>query len=183
MAPAMGTDSRRVVDTYTRRGRVISSWDPETANVLVDEAGTATAALFPIAALQTIPSLGTGNRLYGDGGFWKNYPVDVFDHAPEPTIGLRLARDDDDDGTPDAVPVRSHLDAAEAMLEATLWNTNQPSTKRTDFVDLAIPSKGSGFDFSLTETEMRARWFAGRRAVLQPSLRPATPPASPASSK
>lgn len=158
-----------VVDTYTRRGRVISSWDPATRDVFVDEAGAATAAVWPLAAMQPIPSLGTGNRLYADGGFWRNYPIEVFEHAPESTIGLRLVSGDDD-GEPDVTPVRSHLDASVAMLEAMLHNASTPNTRRADFTDVAISSIGSGFDFDLTDEEIRARWFAGRRAALDVDL-------------
>lgn len=155
-----------VTDTYTRRPRVLSSW--ETPDVFVDEAGAATAAVWPLADLQTIPSLGTGNRLYGDGGFVNNYPVDVYDGIPgDPVIGLRLEQDDSDgDGQIDIRPVRSPVEAAIAMAEATLANAGAPRVHRSDFADVRIRTGGSGFDFNLSETEIRARWLRGRRVVI-----------------
>lgn len=161
-----------VTDSYTRKPVVISSWNPSTAHVKVDEAGTATAAVWPIADLQQIPSLGFGNRLYGDGGFVKNYPVGVFDGDHEgvsndPVVGLRLEQDDvDGDGQIDLTPVRSPLAAAIAMAEATLNNAGEPDTSRGDFEDVRIRCGGSGFDFDLSDVEIKARWLRGRRAVI-----------------
>lgn len=161
-----------VTDTYTRRPVIISSWDPATANALVVEAGTATARVWPLADLGEIPSLGTGNRLFGDGGHTKNYPVDVFDEdragvPSDPVIGLRLEQDDvDGDGQLDVKPVRSLLDAAIAMAEATLTVAGNPNTKRADFDDVRIRTGGSGFDFDLSPTEIKARWLRGRRVVI-----------------
>lgn len=154
-----------VTDGYTRRPVVISSWDPATRDVLVEDAGTTTAAIWPLAKMQTIPDLGRGNRLYFDGGFTMNYPVKVCETHADPTVGLRIDPDLDGDGEPDVEPIRDVVAAAKAVAESALYGSNEPNMTRADFVDVRVHGIGSGFDFSLTPEEIRARWACGRDTV------------------
>jgi predicted acylesterase/phospholipase RssA len=148
-----------VTDSQYRRPLMISKRDHPRA--LVCEVGAATTAIWPIADLQEIPSLDLGNRLWGDGGFCDNLPTSAWDERTEAaTVGLRLSQPTEHQRLGDGP-----LDVALAMAEAALWAGQQDRSKADDAVVVDLPCIGSGFNFDVSPSEVRARWAAGAAAV------------------
>lgn len=149
-----------VCDAYERRPVVFGT--ENTPKVKVHEAATASAALWPLADMQTIPSSGRGSRLFFDGGFARNLAADEWDGHPEPMVALRLNR------TTVAVdPVRDIPHAAMAVLETMLWSADHAHlSSRADAVVVDLDAIGSGLDFDLTREQVLERWTCGRKGVL-----------------
>lgn len=147
-----------VSDLYQRKPLVVSSW--EHPDVLVREVASATSAIWPVAAFQTIPSLGTGNRKFFDGGFAKNFAMDVFDDDPTtPTLGITL-------GVPPGGvfrPARTRIAEALGVLETMLYSSDHGwlSSKNCSRA-IVIPSDFDGFDFNQSESQFDARRLLGR---------------------
>ena len=143
-----------VGDIYTTTPVYISS---EThPDVLIWEALTASTAISPLADAQTIPSLGTGNRLYVDGGWGNNVPVQVFAESPDPTVVIYLAK-----------PPQGEVEKREGVvgvllgcLELALY-ANPDLPGRQDDLHIPIVPKGSGLDFDLSPKEIRRRVLDG----------------------
>lgn len=149
-----------VCDAYEQRPVVFSS--EKTPHVLVHEAGTASAAIWPLADMQQVPSSGRGNRLFFDGGFARNLAADEFDGNPERPVSLFLVP-----GPVEVTPVRSVKDAAVSVLSTMLWSADHAhGSSRPDAVPIGLPAIGSGFNFNLTPAETKARWQAGSSGVL-----------------
>lgn len=150
-----------VSDVYTGRPVYVTSWGHPEA--LIWEVLAASTAVFPVAAAQEIRSLGTGNRLYVDGGWGNNCPHDVFADRPEPTVSIYLTRkDNDSDGIPDPVKREGFVQILEACIELSLFV--EPNIKtRGDDVAVPIVPRGSGLDFNLSSDEIRRRVLSGFR--------------------
>lgn len=149
-----------VCDAYTRRPVVVSSW----ANPLVKvhEVASATSAIWPLAQMQQIPSLGFGNRLFYDGGFAMNFAMDVYDDDPQfPTLGIRIQPD-----LPRVIPTRTNTQKAVAVAETLMWASNNAflSQKNCSRV-ITIPTHFDGFNFNQTKHELMARRTAGSYAA------------------
>lgn len=144
-----------VSDVYTRRPVYITSTeDPE---VLIWEALAASTAVWPVADAQTIPSLGRGNRLYIDGGWSDNCPVTAWGDTAEPNVVLYLAPvDNDHDTLPDPVRTEGVADILGAALELALYASPAVPGRKQDVL-VPIATQGSGFDFDLTEAEIKRR--------------------------
>ena len=144
----------------------LSSW--ATPNVLVSEAGGATAALVPLFPMRTIPSLGTAMspdivKSY-DGGFTDNLPDHVFDGRADPTVSIGLDVVESKTGKPSVTrddAISQALDIADAITFAQ----SQRKTKRSDGLHIPVRAEGSGLDFSLTVPEIDRRIENGRRGV------------------
>ena len=148
-----------VGDVYTGQPVYIDS--TKHPDVLIWEALAASTAVWPVADAQTIPSLGTGNRLYVDGGWSNNIPSQVFDARKEPTVTIFLAKPDSDgDGAPDANRRIGVAGVLEACLELSL-NGSSNVIGREDDLAISIKPEGSGFDFSLSTEEIRKRVLSG----------------------
>jgi predicted acylesterase/phospholipase RssA len=149
-----------VCDAYEGRPRMLSSWG--TPDVLVSEAAAATSAIYPLADMQTIPSSGTGNRLYFDGGFAQNFAMEAFDDMPEvETVGIRM-----DTSTVTVIPVRSVKDRLIAIARNMLWSSSNAylSVKpHARMVTIVSPYDGLSFDQS--QKEFLDRITIGSRAV------------------
>jgi predicted acylesterase/phospholipase RssA len=153
-----------VSDCYTERPVYVTSW--QHPDVLIWEVLTASTAVFPVAAAQEIPSLGTGNRLYVDGGWGNNCPHEVFANRPEPTVSLYLTRrDSDTDGAPDPIRREGLVQLFEACLNVGLYVEPNIQTRRDD-VAVPIVPHGSGLDFNLSTDEIRRRVASGFRQAL-----------------
>jgi predicted acylesterase/phospholipase RssA len=153
-----------VADCYTERPVYVSSWQHPDA--VIWEVLAASTAVFPVAAAQEIPSLGTGNRLYVDGGWGNNCPHDVFADKPDPTVSIYLTRKDSDkDGQPDPVRRAGFVQLLEACLNIGLYV--EPNIRsRQDDIAVPIVPQGSGLNFNLTTDEIRARVSSGFRQSL-----------------
>jgi predicted acylesterase/phospholipase RssA len=148
-----------VGDVYTGEPTYVTSWGNPDA--LIWQVLAASTAVWPVADAQTIPSLGTGNRLYVDGGWGNNVPSQVFEGESAPTITLYLSKPDRDrDGRTDATKRQGVLGVIEACLELSLHGDPDVHGRKDD---LAIPiePEGSGFDFDLTAAEIRKRVLNG----------------------
>lgn len=161
-----------VGDVYTGQPRYITSWgDPD---VLIWQALTASTAVWPVAAAQEIPSLGTGNRLHVDGGWGNNCPHDVFADRPEPTVSFYLTKPDRDrDGVADPVKRDGLFGILEACLELGLYVEPNVHAREDDIAVPICPS-GSGLNFNLSSSEIRARVLNGHaqaRFVLYNALK------------
>jgi predicted acylesterase/phospholipase RssA len=154
-----------VTDAWTSRPVYLSSLT--TPKVLVEEAAGATSAILPVASMQYLPSY-LPKRLYFDGGFTDNFPDQVWDREPEPTVSFSLVgKDVDNDGQDDVRPVREwdFDDAAMAVANALTFAASASKSSRDDRVHVPLKTIGSGFDFSLTPAETKARWDAGAAPV------------------
>jgi predicted acylesterase/phospholipase RssA len=147
-----------VTDLYTRRPRVFSSW--ATPKVRLNEVLPASAAIPFLAATQTIPSAGTGNRLYCDGGVADNFALDIFADKDERTVGLCLQRQ----VTDDVRPVRGLKDYVLAVAETALWESADVAARDDDRV-ISLVTTDSGFDFNQTPEQIKKGIESGRMQV------------------
>jgi predicted acylesterase/phospholipase RssA len=149
-----------VSDLYTRTPRVFSSWD--TPLVKLDEVLPASSAIPFLVAAQTIPSANTGNRLYCDGGVADNFALDVFADKAEPTVGLCLQHQADEERIE---RINSLKDYVLAVASLALWESTDVAGRRDDRV-IAIKTTGSGFDFNQKPDQIRQSVEDGRRQVI-----------------
>jgi predicted acylesterase/phospholipase RssA len=145
-----------VGDCYTGTPTYITSESHPDA--LVWEVLACSTAIAPIADAQEAPSLGTGNRLYVDGGWGDNVPVSAFGAAVEPSVVIFLAKSRD--GAPVIEPRSGFIGVLTACLEMSLY-ANPNIVGRSDDIMLPIVPKGSGLDFDLTAKEIRRRVLDG----------------------
>jgi len=144
----------------------LSSW--ATPNVLVSEAGGATAALVPLFPMRTIPSLGTSMspdivKSY-DGGFTDNLPDHVFDGRVDPTVSVGLDVIESKTGKP-SVTRDDPLSQALDIVDAVTFAQSLRKTRRTDGMHIPVRAEGSGLDFDLLSAETDRRIENGRRGV------------------
>ena len=143
-----------VGDVYTSTPVYISSdTHPE---VLIWEALVASTAIAPLADAQTIPSLGTGNRLYVDGGWGNNVPVRVFADSSAPTVVIYLTKPPQGEVT----KREGVVGVLTGCLELSLF-ASPDLPGREDDRHIAVVPKGSGLDFDLTPQEIRRRVLDG----------------------
>lgn len=146
-----------VGDIYTGQTTAINSiTDP---SCLVWEAIAASTAVAPIADAQEIPSFGTGNRLYVDGGWGNNIPAEVFENSKSRTCVISLGSP-----TPEITRRDGFAGVLQGCLELAL-NDRSDIPSREDDVVIQIKTQGSGFDFDLSEEEIQHRDFNGRLAA------------------
>jgi predicted acylesterase/phospholipase RssA len=144
-------------DIYTGQTTVLNSiTDP---SCLVWEALAASTAVWPIADAQEIPSAGTGNRLYVDGGWGNNIPTEVFENAQLRTCVISLGSP-----TPEINRRDGFTGVVQGCLELAL-NDRSDIPHRSDDILIQIPTVGSGFDFNLAHEAIKARDFSGRMAA------------------
>jgi predicted acylesterase/phospholipase RssA len=148
-----------VSDVYTRQPVVFSSW--ATPQVLLIECLPASSAIPFLAAAQKIPSAGTGNRLYCDGGVADNFALDVFADKRAPTVGLCLDRQ----MKHEPKRIGGLRDYIIAVAELALWESGDVSARDDDRV-VPLQAKGSGFNFNQTPDEIKAGIQHGRQQVL-----------------
>ncbi len=145
-----------VGDTYLGRSVPVTSWQHPKA--LVWEVLAASTALWPIADAQTIPSLGTGLRLYVDGGWGNNVPSQAYVDRPEPSLIFCMEK-----ALPERPP-NGAIQIALSCLEMAIYASAEIQG-RSDEEVITVPAIGSGFDFDLSPEEVDARILTGRRAA------------------
>jgi len=148
-----------VGDVYTGTPtRISSATHPD---VLIWEALLCSTAIWPVADGQELPSAGTGNRLYVDGGWGNNVPIDACAESPHPIVTLYLApHDSDHDGKNEPVKRTGFMGMLEGCLELALYVTPMLPTRRED-VAVGIQVVGSGLDFDLPPDVIRTRVLNG----------------------
>ncbi len=147
-----------VGDVYLGQPRIISSeTHPE---VLVWQVLAASTAIAPIADAQTIPSLGTGNRLYVDGGWGNNVPVSVFAGEPDPSVVIFLSKSNGPD--PEVTKREGVFGVVLACFEMALYADPDIPARHDDLL-LPIVPEGSGLDFDLSANEIRKRVLHGAK--------------------
>lgn len=144
----------------------IDSRNAAHKEILVREVARATSAIPGVAPQVPIASwkLGLytpGVTLYSDGGVTDNTADHVFDDEEAPRVALRLYADPPVSRVRYGQPVRQ----AFAVFKAILFAASRIKSRRRDGVVVDVPALGSGFDFSLTVDEQRARWRVGHDAV------------------
>jgi predicted acylesterase/phospholipase RssA len=148
-----------VSDAYTRKPVYITQATHPDA--LVWEVLAATTAVWPVADAQPIESLGTGNRLYVDGGWSSNIPTEPFGDVPTDVVFL---------GGKEATVIKAEgfLGIARACLELSLYDDPEIYGREDDTM-IPIRSQGSGFDFALSHDEITKRihrgWAEAQNAV------------------
>lgn len=151
-----------VTDMYESKPVVLSSWDHP--NVSAVDAGVASSAMLPVFGAQTIRGLDRGNRLYFDGGFSRNFAMDVFDDVPSrPTVGVRVKNKQS------VEPVRAweFLKAAKAVGRAMLYSSDNAYMSAKPNATVIDVDGGDGLDFSLESAEIERRWACGWAAGLR----------------
>jgi predicted acylesterase/phospholipase RssA len=149
-----------VTDMYQSKPTVISSSTHPDACII--DAATASASLIPVFCARPIEGLNTGNRLYFDGGFAKNFAMDAFDDVPErPTIGLRVKNENFIE------PVRQleFLKAAKAIARTMLYSSDNAYVSSKHSSRIIEVVGGDGLDFSIDKEEFQRRWSLGQKAV------------------
>lgn len=148
-----------VTDMYQAKPVILSSWNSPKVSAI--EAVVASSSLLPIFCARPITGANTGNRLYFDGGFAKNFAMDVFDDVPDrPTIGLRIK-------TADSIePVRQweFLKAAKAVARTMLYSSDNAHMSDKHTARIIDVEGRDGLDFSLTKDEFDLRWLLGKKA-------------------
>lgn len=151
-----------VTDMYESKPVVLTSWDHP--NVSAVDAGVASSALLPVFGAQTIRGSDKGNRLFFDGGFSKNFAMDVFDDVPSrPTVGVRVKNN------ASVEPVRSweFLKAAKAVGRAMLYSSDNAYLSAKKDATILEVEGGDGLDFSLQSAEIERRWACGWAAGMR----------------
>ncbi len=149
-----------VTDMYQSKPIVIDSGLCGQASII--DAATASASLLPVFCARPIDGLNTGNRLYFDGGFAKNFAMDVFDDVPErPTIGIRVKNQN----TLEPVRQWEFLKAAKAVGRTMLYSSDNAHMSSKHSSKIIEVAGGDGLDFSLDKDEFQYRWALGQKAV------------------
>jgi predicted acylesterase/phospholipase RssA len=136
-----------------------------TPRVLVREAIIASSSFMcGVTPAATIPSIGTALspdiRLWGDGGLTDNTVDGVWDHKPEPRVGLRLARHDGDTD-PDQRLRPGDVPGILAALPACLmWGASSWKSRRADGCDVEVDGHND-WAFRKDEARVLREWADG----------------------
>jgi predicted acylesterase/phospholipase RssA len=160
-----------VADTYEPElGPILlSSWT--TPDVLLVDAMVASGAIPLGIQPQKIRGLGRGNRLFGDGGTGRNFPLDALDDIPErPTIGIRV-KPEKPDAVTNAVRPWGWRAFFRSLMVQLMWASNHShNTAKSKSLIVDVPALGDGLDFDIDLEEQQERWrhgvAAGRRGAL-----------------
>lgn len=149
-----------VGDIYFGEPLCVSSW--EHPNALVQDVCVASAAVPVLFAMQEIRFAGGkmaswGNRKFVDGGLAMNFAMNRFDDSARPTIGLRVKQ------SREANPVRAWdmLAWAKGIGRLFMHSSDNAYISQKNFSSVVDVPAADGFDFSLTEDEIRRRWALG----------------------
>lgn len=149
-----------VTDMYKAKPTILSSWNTPKASAI--EAVVASSSLLPIFCARPINGLDTGNRLYFDGGFAKNFAMDVFDDIPDrPTIGLRIKTKE----TIEPVRQWEFVKAAKAVARTMLYSSDNAHMSDKHLSRVIEVEGGDGLDFSLNKEEFEYRWLLGKKGI------------------
>lgn len=141
---------------------LLSSWT--TPDVLVVDAVVPGGALPLAIQPQRIPSYTRGNRLFGDGGTGRNFPLDALDDHARPTIGIRVKPAKADPVT-NAVRAWGWKAFIRSLVAQLMWASNHAhNTSKCAHHIIDVEATGDGLDFSLTPAEIDRRWKEGHDA-------------------